>query len=465
MSAGSPSSEETVQALIRQAEELRAQGHVAEAVPVLERATRLEPTNVSAWTQLGYTLSLVNRFAEAAWAYQRVVELNPDDASSWRNLGYAFRMQQRPREALFAYDRAIALEPTHVEVWNRRATALQMLGRFDEMLQASEQARALDATNIRAWNSAGIALAGLKRYPEALEAFERTLALDPTDAWFWRNKASVLSHLRRHEEGLEAIDKALTLAPDDANLWGVKVRILRRLRRFPQIWRAMVHTSKLQFTPRELPEPTEEEEAAEQEAYTLRGLWIQMLLVPWRRLHPASYATTNADTALVERALRWGVWLMGGCYLIAGLALSALWLSHSGGGAIGYVGTAFRIVTTGLGGLLAQALGAGVMLLLGRLGGMFASMPEGPAPLRTYLARGLMVIPLVMGILALPTAAFVYALTQALAFSGANRQQAFATFLGGMALVGVSVLVVNAIEVRKTTRPLSPPVGSSYTNS
>jgi len=110
MSQGSPSSAETVPSLIHQTSELRAQEQMVEAVSVLERATRLEPENVSAWTQLGYTLSLANRFMEAAWAYQRVVELNPDDASSWRNLGYAFSMQQRPREALIAYDRAIALD-------------------------------------------------------------------------------------------------------------------------------------------------------------------------------------------------------------------------------------------------------------------------------------------------------------------------------------------------------------------
>jgi Flp pilus assembly protein TadD len=142
MSEESPSPEGAVPEPIRQAKELRSQGHEADAVSLLERSTRLEPENASAWAQLGYTLLLVNLFAEAAWAYQRVVELHPGNAASWRNLGYAFRMQQRPREALVAYDRAIAVDPEHVEVWNRRATALQMLGRFTEMLQASEQARA-----------------------------------------------------------------------------------------------------------------------------------------------------------------------------------------------------------------------------------------------------------------------------------------------------------------------------------
>ena len=341
---------------------------------------------------------------------------------------------------------------------------MQTLGRFDDMLQASEQARALDVTNVRAWNNAGIALAGLKSYAEALEAFEQTLTLDPTESWYWGNKARVLTHLRRYEEGLEAIDKALTLAPNDPHLWGAKIRILRRMRRFRQMWQAMVHTSTLQFTPRELPEPTEDEDAAEKKAYSLRGLWFQMLLVPWRRLHPATYATTNADTALVERVVRWGIWLIGLSYLVAGLSLCAVWLAHAGGDG-GFVGTALRTVTTGLGGLLAQVVGAGVMLLVGRVGERYVSMPEGPSPLRTYFARKLMLIPLVMGILAIPAALFVYALMQAQALSGANRQLAFMTFLSGMALVAVIVLVVNRMAARKTVQQFPHPTDSRLTNS
>jgi Tetratricopeptide repeat len=357
------------------------------------------------------------------------------------------------------------LEPNHVDLWNRRATALQMLGRFDDMLQATEQARALDATNVRAWNNAGIAFAGLKRYPEALEAFERTLALAPTEAWFWRNKASVLSHLGRDAEGLEAIEAALTLAPNDPHLWQVKIRILRRLRRFPQLWRAIAHTTTLPFTPRELPAPTDEEEAAEQKAYSLRGLWFQMLLVPWRRLHPATYAMTNADTALLERVMRWGIWLIGQCYLVAGLALSAVWISQSGG-ASGFVGTALRIATTGLCGLLAQALGATLIVALGRLGPKFAPTPEGTAPVRAHLKPAVTLIVLVLGILAIPLVAFVYALVHAIALSGSSRQQAFLLFLGGMALVEVIVLVVNGIEARKTTRlVVSSPLPTHLTNS
>jgi tetratricopeptide (TPR) repeat protein len=451
MSAGSPSSEETVPDLIRQAEELRTTGQVAAAVPLLERATRLDPTNVSAWRQLAYTLLVLNRFWAAAWAYQRVVELDPDDASSWRNLGYAFCMLHRPREELVAYDRAIALEPDYVEVWNRRATALLRLGRFAEMLQASERARTLDVSNIVAWNNAGIAYTGLKRYPEALEAFERTLTLDPTEAWYWRGKARALLHLRRYEEALDAIEQGLTRAPKDQRLWSLKVRVLWRMRRFRQMWRALVQTSTLEYTVDQLPVPTDEEETADREASTLRGLWTTMLLVPWRNMDREAFAT--ADLALVERVGSWAFWLYGLLYVLAGVALSALWLTLSGSVTLGVMGMALRILTAGLFGLLAQALGAGMILLLGK---MVRSPPGGRTSLRAYLKylRGPLL--LIASLLVIPTTACVYALVATLSLSGAYRLQVFTAFVGGMALVAVTALVVNRRVARKDARPHSP---------
>jgi tetratricopeptide (TPR) repeat protein len=461
MSAEPPSSEAmTVQALIRGAKELRTQGQVRTAVPLLERATLLEPSNVSAWTQLAYTLLVLNRFWEAAWAYQRVVELDPDDASSWRNLGYAFRMLHRPREELVAYDRAIALEPDHVEVWNRRATALQRLGRFAEMLQASERARALDATNVVAWYNAGAAYASLRRYPEALGAFERTLALDPTEAWYWGEKARVLARLRRYEEALGAIEHGLTLAPKDQRVWQAKVRILWRMRRFRQMWRALVHTSTLQVTLSQLPVPTEEEEAADREASTLRGLWMTMLLVPWRRMDREAFAT--ADLALVERVGSWALWLYGLLYVLAGVALSALWLTKSGSVTLGVIGMALCILTTGLFGLLAQALGAGTIQLLGKI---FPSAPDGRTSMRAYLKYLRFPLLLVASLLAIPIATCLYALVATRSLSVANQQQALLAFVGGMVLVAVIALVVNRLVARKTARPLSPPVDSTLTAS
>ncbi len=105
-----------------------------------------------------------------------------------------------------------------------------------------------------------------------------------------------------------------------------------------------------------------------------------MLLVPWRQMDREAFAT--ADLALVERVGSWAFWLYGLLYVFAGLALSTLWLTKSGSVTLGVMGMVLCILATGLFGLLAQALGAGMILLLGKIA---SSPPEGRTSLVAYL--------------------------------------------------------------------------------
>jgi hypothetical protein len=268
----------------------------------------------------------------------------------------------------------------------------------------------------------------------------------------------VLVHLRRYEEALGAIDQGLALASKDQRLWQVKVRILWRLRRFRRMWRALVYTSTLQYRVSELPAPTEEEETADRDASTLRGLWTTVLLVPWRRMDREDFAT--ADLALVERVGSWAFWLYGLLYVLAGLALSALWLTKSGSVTLGVMGMALCITTTALLGLLAQALGAGTIQLLGKI---VRTPPDGRTSMRAYLNYLRVPLLLIASLLAIPAASCVYALVTTLALSVADRQQVFAAFVGGMALVAVIALVVNRLVAHKAPQPHSPPLDSILT--
>jgi hypothetical protein len=128
------------------------------------------------------------------------------------------------------------------------------------------------------------------------------------------------------------------------------------------------------------------------------------------------------------------------------VALSALWLTKSGSVPQGFIGMALPIATTGLFGLLAQALGAGMILLLGK---MVRSPPGGRTSLVAYLRYLRVPFLLIAILLVIPTAACVYALVTTFSLSAANRQQVFTAFVGGMALVAVIALVVNRLVARK----------------
>jgi Flp pilus assembly protein TadD len=55
-------------------------GNAADAVPLLERATHLDPTLENAWFTLGKALAMLGRGAEADQAFERCFACRPSGA-------------------------------------------------------------------------------------------------------------------------------------------------------------------------------------------------------------------------------------------------------------------------------------------------------------------------------------------------------------------------------------------------
>jgi tetratricopeptide (TPR) repeat protein len=174
---GASGSAESADDLVARAMTLKGQKRYAEAIPLLERASRLDP----------------RRFA------------------IWDNLGFMYIEVGRIQDTLETCDRALALEPKRDSVWTRKGYALRHLGRNDEALAAYERALALNPNNKVTWNNKGHALNAMKRSSEALDAYDYSLAIDPNYALAWRNKAAALRELGRTKEADEAARKAKAL--------------------------------------------------------------------------------------------------------------------------------------------------------------------------------------------------------------------------------------------------------------
>lgn len=179
----------------------------------------------------GKALSAQQRYAEAAPVFERATALNPGSFDAWANLGYVLNGARRYAEALVAHDRALALDANQASVWNNKGNALRNLQRYEEALAACERALALDPASAAAWNNKGNALFNLKRTEEALAAYDRALALDPALAIGWRNKGSTLNALARHSDALSAYERSLALEPAAPLGWNGKATALRGLGR------------------------------------------------------------------------------------------------------------------------------------------------------------------------------------------------------------------------------------------
>jgi serine/threonine protein kinase/tetratricopeptide (TPR) repeat protein len=116
-----------------------------DALKHLERATRLDPENFSAWFVRGSSHLALEQYEFAAACYNACVSLRPDDAPAWTNRGLAFAGLRFRSHALKDFDRAIELAPKLTEAFIHRAEARRAEG--DLAGAEADYTRALDTGN------------------------------------------------------------------------------------------------------------------------------------------------------------------------------------------------------------------------------------------------------------------------------------------------------------------------------
>src|SRR5260370_24107582 len=191
--------------------ELRGLGRYAEALTVCERAVERDPTNPTAWNNMGVVLSELGRNADALTTREWAIELDPKDAIVWSNKGVTLYELCRYAKALAACDRAIELDPKDDNPWGTKGNALYLLGRQTEALAAYDRAIDLKPDEAHAWNNKGYALTGLGRHVEALAVCNRAIELARTCAYAWKNRGRDKVGLGQVRAGVDAFRPAIEL--------------------------------------------------------------------------------------------------------------------------------------------------------------------------------------------------------------------------------------------------------------
>ncbi len=181
---------------------------LAQACRLFERATQLDPNDLSAWSGLGDMCALLQRDADALVAFERAVALAPENAELWCDVG-AMRCRLGDRTlALEAYNHALALDPDSPRALEQRGRMLVALHRPDEALATYERALARHPEEAPLWHAHGNALQELGRHGEAIVSFERALTLWPHFTLVWRDQAASLRALGRDAEARDAEQRA-----------------------------------------------------------------------------------------------------------------------------------------------------------------------------------------------------------------------------------------------------------------
>ncbi|HEV2194153.1 MAG TPA: tetratricopeptide repeat protein [Candidatus Acidoferrum sp.] len=128
-------------ALQRQALQLRQEGMFSEALALLEEVLELDPQHFLAWTRKGYVLRGMDRRGEAMEAVEEALKINAQFAFAWRAKGALLRDAGKHQEGLNCYLRSLELDPTDFLCWENKGNALMALGKEAEGKEAYAKAR------------------------------------------------------------------------------------------------------------------------------------------------------------------------------------------------------------------------------------------------------------------------------------------------------------------------------------
>jgi len=172
----------------------------AEVDPLINRAMQISPDQPEVLAVKGWLLTEEFRFDEALPLLLRATKLNPNDASSHRFLGNLYDRRAQPRDAIQHFSAAARLDPMDFISHVFRCMELIDLDEFAEAQAACARAREIDPTHM--WGpltTAWIARAQGKT-AEAIQWLDAARKLQPQDTFVVEQKIDQLLALGKPAE-------------------------------------------------------------------------------------------------------------------------------------------------------------------------------------------------------------------------------------------------------------------------
>jgi len=164
----------------------------ADAVAALERASKLDPSQVAVWANLGRAYGLIDEDEKGIAAYRKAIELDPAQAGLHNNLGQLYVKLRRMDEAQQAFTKAAETDPAQAGAFfYNLGVTFYNAGDLAAALEPLRKATEIDPNRADAYYLLGVCLYNQAEFkqegdqwvtvlkPGTREAFERYLQLQP----------------------------------------------------------------------------------------------------------------------------------------------------------------------------------------------------------------------------------------------------------------------------------------------
>jgi tetratricopeptide (TPR) repeat protein len=190
------------------------------AEPLLKTVTGRDPSNYTAWFDLGFVYNALGRSDDSIAAYRKAVAAKPDVFESNLNLGLMLAKADQP-DAIEFLRTATKLTPT-ANVKEGQARAWLSLAHLlapkkpDEAIQAYRQAAALRPNDPEPHLAAGLLFQEQNQFTDATGEFKQVLTIDPSSGDALTGLANIYMRAQNFREAEEVLRKLVALHPEDA---------------------------------------------------------------------------------------------------------------------------------------------------------------------------------------------------------------------------------------------------------
>ncbi len=247
VSPGASDQAQTPPPPVNRAEEARRQ--VAAGADLLKRglnedaehafriALEADPSSQEALAGLGQVEFRRGRYSEALPLLERATRVPTQILSAFRSLGDAYAAVGDLERASVSYRQAVALAPNDLSMRFSLARSLTEIGSYEEALDVCRGslrvARSDPALLARAYAQLGDVLSRSEQTPGAVSAYYKACELAPRDVELARGLAGCASHAGLYAEAAAALNRLLSLSPLDVAAKKQLAWVNFKLERYP----------------------------------------------------------------------------------------------------------------------------------------------------------------------------------------------------------------------------------------
>ncbi len=149
------------------------------AIPLFEKAAKLNPPHLPACYSLGRLKQLENGHQEAIIIYKVMLDQQPNIGQVWNNLGVAYREIGKPDDAISSFRAAVRFAPQMAEAWNNLGVAQDELNLTQNAINSYSKAIETQPDYASPHLNLGISLQKSKQFKEAEEHYKQVLKIQP----------------------------------------------------------------------------------------------------------------------------------------------------------------------------------------------------------------------------------------------------------------------------------------------